>query len=96
MSFISLKIKGIMLFFLIILCTLTILLLENIYKRKEELNNKYSDLIKVTEEDTDPEKWGINWPKQYDSYKLNAEETRTRFGGHGGSGGDGRLVSPCL
>jgi len=85
MSFISLKIKGIMLFFLIILCILTILLLENIYKRKEELNNKYSDLIKVTEEDTDPEKWGINWPKQYDSYKLNAEETRTRFGGHGGS-----------
>ena len=34
---------------------------------------------------TDPEKWGVNWPKQYESYNLTALATRTRFGGHGGS-----------
>ncbi|HUR28026.1 MAG TPA: ammonia-forming cytochrome c nitrite reductase subunit c552, partial [Planctomycetota bacterium] len=35
--------------------------------------------------DTDPAKWGVNWPKQYDGYKRTAITTRTRFGGHGGS-----------
>ena len=38
-----------------------------------------------TEDTTDPAKWGINWPKQYDSYQRTALTTRTRFGGHGGS-----------
>ena len=39
----------------------------------------------VTEDTTDPAKWRANWPKQYDSYLLTAQTTRTRFGGHGGS-----------
>ena len=39
----------------------------------------------MTEDDTDPEKWGMNWPKEYDTYKRTALATRTRFGGHGGS-----------
>ncbi|MGY8826075.1 MAG: ammonia-forming cytochrome c nitrite reductase subunit c552 [Candidatus Latescibacterota bacterium] len=34
------------------------------------------------EDDTDPAKWGTNWPHQYESYKRTAEATRTRFGGH--------------
>ena len=29
--------------------------------------------------------WGKNWPKQYDTYKLTAQHTKTRYGGHGGS-----------
>jgi nitrite reductase (cytochrome c-552) len=41
--------------------------------------------VQVTEDDTDPAKWGANWPKQYDAYKRTALPTRTRFGGHGGS-----------
>ena len=39
----------------------------------------------MTEDDTDPRYWGVNWPKEYDSYKRTALTTRTRFGGHGGS-----------
>jgi len=39
----------------------------------------------VTEDTTDPAQWGVNWPKQYDSYQRTAISTRTRFGGHGGS-----------
>ncbi len=60
-------------------------LLMNISDRKKESKNPYVRLVEVTEEDTDPAKWGTNWPKEYDSYKLTAQTTRTRFGGHGGS-----------
>ncbi len=70
---------------LVISSILTILLLININERKSEVEESYKKLVKVTEDDTDPEKWGINWPKQYDSYKLTAEATKTRYGGHGGS-----------
>lgn len=60
-------------------------LLINIFDRKQEEKNPYVRLVEVTEDDTDPEKWGTNWPNQYGSYLLTAEATRTRFGGHGGS-----------
>jgi nitrite reductase (cytochrome c-552) len=60
-------------------------LLVNIFERKAEQRNPYVRVVEVTEEDTDPAKWGRNWPAQYDSYRRTALTTRTRFGGHGGS-----------
>jgi nitrite reductase (cytochrome c-552) len=60
-------------------------LLMNIAERKREAQNPYVGLVQVGEDDTDPAKWGVNWPKQFESYKLTATSTRTRFGGHGGS-----------
>ena len=60
-------------------------LLVNVMERKSEALNPYVRLVEVTEDDTDPAKWGVNWPRQYDSYKRTAVATRTRFGGHGGS-----------
>ena len=60
-------------------------LLMNIFERKSEAKNPYVRLVEVNENDTDPQKWGINWPKQFESYRLTALTTRTRFGGHGGS-----------
>ncbi|HEX4954591.1 MAG TPA: ammonia-forming cytochrome c nitrite reductase subunit c552 [Thermoanaerobaculia bacterium] len=60
-------------------------LLFNILERKTEAKNPYVRLVAVGEDDTDPAKWGVNWPKQYESYQLTALTTRTRFGGHGGS-----------
>jgi nitrite reductase (cytochrome c-552) len=60
-------------------------LLVNINERKNEARNPYVRLVEVTEDTTDPAKWGVNWPKQYDSYQRTAITTRTRFGGHGGS-----------
>ena len=60
-------------------------LLVNIFERKEEARTAHVRLVEVGEDDTDPAKWGTNWPRQYDSYKRTAEATRTRFGGHGGS-----------
>jgi nitrite reductase (cytochrome c-552) len=60
-------------------------LLININERKVEARNPYVRLVEVDENTTDPAKWGVNWPKQYDSYQRTAITTRTRFGGHGGS-----------
>ncbi len=60
-------------------------LLLNISERKAEERNPYVRLVEVDEDTTDPEVWGTNWPRQYDTYKLTALPTRTRFGGHGGS-----------
>lgn len=68
-----------------IVTALVTALLVNIFERKSEARNPYVRLVEVTEDTTDPAQWGINWPKQYDSYQLTAIATRTRFGGHGGS-----------
>jgi len=62
-----------------------VMLLMNIFERKQEASVPYAELKPVSEDDTDPALWGINWPKQFDSYKLTAETTSTRYGGHGGS-----------
>jgi nitrite reductase (cytochrome c-552) len=60
-------------------------LLTNIFERKVEQRSPYVRLVAVTENDTDPAKWGKNWPLQYDGYKRTALPTKTRFGGHQGS-----------
>src|SRR5512135_1083328 len=60
-------------------------LLMNISERKNEAKTPFVRLVEVDEDTTDPAKWGVNWPKQYDSYQRTAITTRTRFGGHGGS-----------
>jgi nitrite reductase (cytochrome c-552) len=60
-------------------------LLMNILERKVEQKHAYVRLVEVGEDDTDPRKWGKNWPAQYDGYLRTALTTKTRFGGHGGS-----------
>ena len=60
-------------------------LLMNIAERKAEQRTPYVRVVEVTERDTDPAKWGRNWPAQYDSYKRTALKTATKFGGHAGS-----------
>ena len=60
-------------------------LLLNVAERKAEAPTPFVRLVEVGEETTDPAEWGKNWPKQYDTYKLTALPTKTRFGGHGGS-----------
>src|SRR5688500_15183296 len=60
-------------------------LLMNIFERKVEQRTPYVRVVDVGENDTDPAKWGKNWPVQYDGYKRTAISTKTRFGGHGGS-----------
>ncbi len=60
-------------------------LLINVTERKAEERTPFVRLVEVDEDTTDPAVWGKNWPKQYDTYKLTAEPTKTKYGGHGGS-----------
>ena len=60
-------------------------LLSNVAERKAEARNRYVRVVDVTEDTTDPEVWGKNWPKQYDGYKRTALPTKTKYGGHGGN-----------
>ncbi|HVT80567.1 MAG TPA: ammonia-forming cytochrome c nitrite reductase subunit c552 [Phycisphaerae bacterium] len=60
-------------------------MLTNIFQRKQEAKNPYIRFVNVTEDTTDPAPWGVNWPREYDTYKMTAIKTSTRFGGHGGS-----------
>lgn len=57
----------------------------NVTQRKAEAARPYVRVVEVDEDTTDPAVWGKNWPRQYDTYLLTAQSTRTRFGGHGGS-----------
>jgi nitrite reductase (cytochrome c-552) len=60
-------------------------LLMNISERKAEQRVPFVRVVDVGENDTDPAKWGQNWPAQYDGYKKTALRTATKFGGHAGS-----------
>jgi nitrite reductase (cytochrome c-552) len=60
-------------------------LLVNIFERKAEQRTPYVRVVEVGEDDTDPVKWGKNWPAEFDGYRRTAISTRTRFGGHGGN-----------
>ncbi len=60
-------------------------MLTNIFQRKQEAKNPYIRFVNVTEETTDPAPWGINWPREFDTYKMTAVKTATKYGGHGGS-----------
>ncbi len=60
-------------------------LLINISEKKAEQRVPYVRVVAVGENDTDPVKWGRNWPLQYDGYRRTELLTSTRFGGHAGS-----------
>jgi nitrite reductase (cytochrome c-552) len=60
-------------------------LLVNVSEKKTEAKHSYVKLVEVTEDDTDPAKWGKNWPREYDDYLRTAEVTSTKYGGAGGT-----------
>ncbi|MBL9024314.1 MAG: ammonia-forming cytochrome c nitrite reductase subunit c552 [Myxococcales bacterium] len=60
-------------------------LLTDIFEKKAEQRHPWVRVVEVGEDDTDPAKWGQNWPAQYDGYKRTTLATKTRFGGHAGS-----------
>ncbi|MBK9528399.1 MAG: ammonia-forming cytochrome c nitrite reductase subunit c552 [Acidobacteria bacterium] len=56
-------------------------LLTNILERKNEAKNPFFRVVELTDDTTDPEVWGKNFPLQYDGYKKTVDQVRTRFGG---------------
>ncbi len=57
------------------------LLRENITARKAEATQHVFRVVEVDDSTTDPELWGKNFPRQYDSYKRTVDIVRTRHGG---------------
>jgi len=57
------------------------LMLDNIRTRKEEGKHIVFRLTDVDETTVDPEQWGMNFPRQYDSYRRTVDIERTRYGG---------------
>lgn len=70
------------LFVLVALATVgVVMLLMSIFEHKQEERTPFVRLVEVGEGTTDPGVWGVNWPRQYDSYQRTVDVTRTRFGG---------------
>ncbi len=55
-------------------------LLMNVSQRKEEAKQVAFKVVDLTEESIDPAEWGKNYPRQYDSYRLTADNDRTQYG----------------
>ncbi len=51
-------------------------LLVNIYGRKQEARVPFVRAVEVNETTTAPEPWGMNWPRQFDSYQRTADTAR--------------------
>jgi len=56
-------------------------LFANIMERKNEARNPFFRVVELTDDTTDPEIWGKNFPLQFDGYKRTVDQTRTRYGG---------------
>ncbi len=56
-------------------------LLMNIAQRKQEARARFLKIVELTEADTDPAKWGKNFPREYDGYLRTVDTNRTRYGG---------------
>jgi nitrite reductase (cytochrome c-552) len=55
--------------------------LVNIMERKQEARNPFFRVVELTDDISDPEVWGKNFPFQYDDYKRTVDQVRTKYGG---------------
>ena len=58
-----------------------LLLLVNIFEKKQEAKNPFFRVVELTDEIEDPAVWGKNFPLQHDAYLRTVDQQRTRFGG---------------
>lgn len=56
-------------------------LLVTIVEHRQEARRPFVRVVEVDEVTTDPEPWGLNWPRQFDSYRRTVDTERTRYGG---------------
>ena len=47
-------------------------LLVNIFQRKQEAKNPFVRLVDVDNNTSDPERWRMNWPREYDGYSRTS------------------------
>jgi len=64
--------------------TLLVLALNSsVASRKAEARQTSLRLVDLDEKTVDPEQWGKNFPRQFDSYKRTSERYGTKYGGGG-------------
>jgi len=56
-------------------------LLVNIFQRKQEARNPFYRVVEIDDDTTDPARWGMNFPQQFDMYRRTTDQVRTRYGG---------------
>jgi len=66
-------------------------LLTSIFTRKQEAKSPWVRLVEVDDNTTDPRRWGVNWPREFDGYMRTADRTHTHYGGSDGAPAPSRL-----
>jgi nitrite reductase (cytochrome c-552) len=56
-------------------------LLVTIFEHRQEARVPFVRLVEVDEVSTDPVKWGVNWPYQFDTYRRTVDDVETEYGG---------------
>ena len=64
-----------------IVTLVVVMLLVNIFERKQEARNPFFRVVDLTDNTEDPAVWGKNFPLQYDAYRRTVDQQRTRYGG---------------
>jgi nitrite reductase (cytochrome c-552) len=64
--------------------------LINILERKQEAKHTFVELVRVGEDDVDPSRWAVNWPREYDGYRRTSDPSATKYGG-GAVGPEGTM-----
>jgi nitrite reductase (cytochrome c-552) len=78
----SSPVKYSLIFIIFAACTAGVTyLLMNIAERKQEAKQHFFKVVDLTEDDIDPEKWKLNFPRQYDGYKGTMQIYKERHGG---------------
>ncbi len=60
---------------------IVLLLYQNIIERKAEATQHVFRVVDVDDSTTNPELWGKNYPRQYDSYRRTVDIVQTKHGG---------------
>ena len=71
-------------------------LLVSIFRHKTEAQNPYLRFVEVKQATTNPEPWGLNWPREYDQYKRTVEAGKTNFGGGDAHPAEKSVLTPFL
>ena len=56
-------------------------LLVTIFQHRQEARTPFVRLVEVDEGTTDPVRWGVNWPSQFDTYRRTVDDVETQHGG---------------
>ena len=51
---------------------IVLVVLVTMFEHKQEARTPFVRVVEVNETSTDPAPWGLNWPHEFDQYKLTA------------------------